>query len=1517
MTRDNEESISPDNPATRGATRRVKAHKTQQAQPDFTRSLAVVIGINDYQHDIPQLKTAASDAHHLAKILAESYHYDLHLLIENVNKARLIHLLEETLPGQVGPDDRVLFYFAGHGLAVEGEAGPTGYLLPQDADLADDNTLLKMTYLHDTLMALPCRHLLIILDCCFAGAMRWSTTRAVLTPPQTIHEERYKRFIQSPACQLITSAAHNQKALDIARGNVLNTLRDQSGQTHSPFALALFDALGGAADIFPPAQAGQPPGDGLLTAMELYLYLRDRVETTADAQAHYQTPGLWPLRNHREGEYVFQLPDRDLNLPPAPALNYENNPYLGLNAYDSDQYDLFFGRTALTQTLVQTVTRQPLTVVLGASGTGKSSLVKAGLLPVLTGKVTSETVPSLQGQSWRVLPPLRLTDDPLTALATLLRDNLDLTVTAEPVELKRAIQTWGQANPAQILLLVIDQFEELVTLCRDEAERTQFLTLLAQLLDTLTDQLRLVVTLRSDFEPQLADLTLRPYWVAARFVVPPLSPTELREVIEGPASVRVLYFNPPELVERLITEVSQTPGALPLLSFTLSEMYLSYIETQSNDRALTQANYEALGGVIGSLRQRATAEYDRLDPAQQATMRRVMVRMVAVEGGELTRRQVLRTELEYADPVENDRVNLVLQRLIAARLLVVGGESEGQVYVEPAHDALVRAWDKLVVWIRQAEEVLPLQRKVTEAAEDWQTIGSLSDPTYLWHNNARLPQVEQVLLTDGGEPWLNRLEHAFIQESITLKKRNQRRLFSTIGATILILAGLAFFALIQRNSALIAEENAINEAARAETQARLSRSGQLAAQSEAIPLGQTSQSLLLALEALNILPEDDFLTSPTQALYAALRRPSSQRLGDLQITTDRIIFSPDRQWLIAGDAEGTVHLWSLADLDRSAKVWAAHPNRIDALTISPAGQWLASADTETVRLWPLPEPGAEPVAEVSATEGVIALAFSPDGDWLAIAENDGTISQWSTVEPHTSPQIIEIYDQGSPKDLAFSPDGQWLAVGFSDEEIHLWSRSNFDREPTMFTVAQFDGIEKIGFSPDSQSLVTAGATNVQLWSLIEADETEVVSLQSPESEVFTTAFSPDGQWLAVGSYAQTVHLWSVDAATQPPIILGHGAPIMAASFRPDSQTLLTVGEQGLIREWSLSALQQGPVELFSQSGRGTAVVSFSPDGQWLATKDQDDNSIQLLSTNNLHTQPHLLDHGDEYVESFAFSPDSQWLVTGSDQGQVRRWSVDDLQAEGQILFEHPDLVGAIASAPNGDWLASSDAAGGVKLWSLSTLAEGPQDLSGAEIYDIGRLAFSPDGRWLAGGEFQDPIVWVWSLEDLQPPRKLQADGNNGVVVAFSTDGQYLAAANEADTIELWLTADNFAHVAHTLRGHTDFINGLAFSPNGQWLASGSIDGTVRLWSLAHLEVEPIVLQGVDNGHDSLTFSPDGQWLVAGSVEKPALLWQMNLDKLTARACQAAGRNFTLEEWDRYFRSEPYRQTCSEWPAASN
>jgi hypothetical protein len=343
---------------------------------DFASSQAVIVGINAYGQGVPCLRSAVHDAERLAEILRTTYSYKVTSLLDSDASCEgLRRWFEEVLPNQVADNDRLLVYFAGHGIALDGEDGPRGYLLPQDARRDDRDSFLPMETFHGWLGNLRCRHLLVILDCCFAGAFRWAKgTRQVRPVQGNMHRERYERYIRNPARQLIASTAYDQEALDVvAGGDVLGRRRSTTDTNpHSPFARVLFEGLEGKGDLV---------RDGVITAYELAAYLRDQVSLAADTARHEQLPSISPLGRDDSGEFIFLLPGYDpADLPPAPELSAENNPYRGLEIYEEAHAGLFFGRDLVVKELAEAVARQPLTLVLGASGTGKSSLVRAGLL---------------------------------------------------------------------------------------------------------------------------------------------------------------------------------------------------------------------------------------------------------------------------------------------------------------------------------------------------------------------------------------------------------------------------------------------------------------------------------------------------------------------------------------------------------------------------------------------------------------------------------------------------------------------------------------------------------------------------------------------------------------------------------------------------------------------------------------------------------------------------------------------------------------------------------------------------------------------------------------------------------------------------------------------------------------------------------------------------------------------------------------------------------------------------------
>ena len=732
---------------------------------NFKGHRAYIVGIDAYRHVSP-LRTAVNDAQRLATILQSDHRFTVTVL-QDPGGAELRQLLHTTMAQQVGKDDRVLFYFAGHGVAHDGEDGPAGYLVPVDAEPTDLKTFIPMAELQAALDALPCRHLLVILDCCFSGAFKWSSqTRAIGTlMPSRIYEQRFARFMNDAARQIITSAAYDQKALDVLHGKPTGD-RGQEGETgHSPFALALFDGLSGAADV-----TRERESDGVITATEMYCSIRDRIEpsTLQEGQRLRQTPSFFPLKGHDKGEFMFLDPHSRLNLP---KLDPKDSPFKGLESFSEADKHLFYGRDRVVAALRKKADDPAcrLLVVAGASGTGKSSVIKAGLLPLL------------REAGLTILPVMRPGAHPMAALDEALK----------------------QATAPAVL--IIDQFEEVITRCADPAERAAFDARVRELIDAGDKVARLIITVRSDFEPQLNVGALKEAWARGRFTVPPFSLDELREVVVMPTIQGSIIFNPPELADKIVGEVVQSPGALPLLSYALSELFIASQKRGGAERDLSEADYTQIGGVMGALRTKADALYrDLASDEERDIMRKILLRMVSVEG-DLAGRRVPMADLAYAD-VDAQRVDTVIEQLVNARLVVRGkdnieasdGSARSEDYVEPGHDALVRAWSALHEWIHAAgKDKLILAGQLNAAARAFDGSGNVE---YLWHSNPNLPVVEGEL-KDRRRCWFNKKEVDFIRASVRRKTHGTRVWRATAATVFATVTGLGAYGWVKQQQA--------------------------------------------------------------------------------------------------------------------------------------------------------------------------------------------------------------------------------------------------------------------------------------------------------------------------------------------------------------------------------------------------------------------------------------------------------------------------------------------------------------------------------------------------------------------------------------------------------------------------------------------------------------------------------------------------------------------------------------------
>ncbi|MBD2194627.1 MULTISPECIES: nSTAND1 domain-containing NTPase [Calothrix] len=1515
---------------------------------EFSRNLAFIIGINNYANGISPLQNAVNDARKIVEILREKHEYKVWVCLDEVATLKnLNQLLEKILPEQVSENDRLLFYFAGHGIALNGDDGPTGYLIPQDAKLNATETYLPMTKLQESLEKLPCRHFLGILDCCFAGAFRWSSTRDLLTTPEVIHKERYDRFITDPAWQVITSAAYDQKALDAF---VLKSERGQIGN-HSPFAAALIEALAGKADIYPPSTNGKPAGDGVITATELYLYLRDAVEPATEGNHQRQTPGIWPLKKHDKGEYIFLTPGHELNLPPAPPLDANNNPYRGLESYEEEHSKLFFGRSKLVEKLHEFVKTNPLTVVLGASGSGKSSLVKAGLIPQLRQDNT---------QKWEILEPIRPGETPLQALSNALRNAQLPEIPAQNPEQKLAmsIDAWAKNHPKSKLLLFIDQSEEIITLCQNEDERKEFFQQILTAINVHRQRLRVVLSLRSDFEPQIRDAglkfvpsslnlentVLRNNWYSGRFIVPAMTRGELREAIEKPAEARVMYFQPHELVEQLIDEVADMPGALPLLSFALRELYLRYLKRQRDaenrgitiDRALTQADYQDLGGVIQSLTQKADAEYEALvqeNSTYEHIIRQVMLRMVALGGGELARRRVPLSELEYPPP-KHDLVKEVIEHFTKARLLVTGEDAEGNYYVEPAHDALVRGWQKLLGWKQEDEQILVLQRELTQAVQKWanfknqdkeqqQGILGKTAPVlvaldrillpienfvnkipeklaeklrraenqqgqrrnksteFLWDTDPYLEVLDEKLKSD--ENWFNQLETEFVQKSLLQKRQNSSWRWRIAIAVMLGLSGLTIAALIGQRNAQIAQIQATITS----SEGRFAAQQELDALLDSLRATKQLQTLLLGSHDSQMKAQ--LAQVLQQAVYGV--RESNRLVGNgkpLDWGVDgQISWSPDGQTLAFASGDNTVQLWRQDG--SKPKILKGYSTKVLGVSWSSDGKILATVSkVGEVKLW---KPNGE-LFKAFKIEGSshcyqpYSVNWSPNAELLALPCLNDMIQLWKPDGTLFATLKDSNLHQGVFS-VSWNPDGNTLASGGADGKVRLWKPDG-----TLIKTSNNYGYWVIGVSwnPHGQILATTGGNMVKL---LQPDLTELTSVEAKGHGLIS--WNRDGQILAAaGSNDGTVKLWKWDGNKRlSPLTTFHtSTPIASIKWSPDGETLATLSSSdGTVRLWK----KNNPL-LITLNNHSQEVndASFSPNGELLATASGD-RTVNLLQRDGTLLKTLTVESG---VNSVSWSPDGQTLAS-AEFNTVKLWHPDGTLLK--TLPGHSNNVYSVRWNPDGQVLASAAGDGTVKLWQRDgTLLQNLIQIADGDWgYDV---SWSSDGKLLAAA-YRNGKVFLLQRDGKQIA-KFDNTFNNRV--SWSPNGKILATSGGlgSNNVELWQPNGN---LMKSIQVGSDGVDKIAWRPNGRMFATTSRN-SIKLWKL-----DGTLLTTLKNHTDqvnSVAWSPDGKILVSASKDQTVKLWQLHenldnrlLDDLQVQACHWMGdylqNNPNVNESDRH------------------
>jgi WD40 repeat protein len=920
-----------------------------------------------------------------------------------------------------------------------------------------------------------------------------------------------------------------------------------------------------------------------------------------------------------------------------------DSPYRGLSAFEEQDAAFFFGReAAATQVLERMSCLLPgagLLVVSGVSGAGKSSLLRAGVLPRIRG---AGLAPGSASWPCLVFTPTRAPLDELAlrvavlagADAAAVRRGLDtdpegFALTARQAALAAPPGPAGgpgdpgadrpqPSSPERRLLLVVDQFEQVFTQCADEGQRRTFITALYAAASAghgpdHAPAALVVLGVRADFEARCADYPQLSGAVQDRYLVTSMTERQLRMAITEPAKTAGSRVED-DLVEVLLTEVrTRQPGVagagvLPLLSHALDKAWRSRIGD-----VLTLADYERTGGIEGAVADSAQRAYDHLTPSQQAAARQVFTRLTAIstEGVDMADRATRAELAEGRSAAEVRDVEAVLEAFAAERLLTLAADS-----VEISHEILPAAWPLLRdTWLTETHADRIVRTRLHNTAADWERHSR--DPSYLY-SGSLLQAAGETAARVGADPArhppLSQTERGFLSASGRAHQRSVRRRQALLASLMVLVIGLA--------SATVLAVRASQQTAR---QRDIAISGQLISQSEALGDTNPAISRLLSIAGWRIHPSKE----TRYAMLAAAARPGIAVLSGHTGQVVSVTFSPDGKTLATGSFDHTVQLW----------------------------------DVETGR-----QIGEPLTSQNGPTE---SMAFSPDGKTLATGGGDGTVRLWDVATGHQSGHTLAA-DSGFISAVAFSPDGRTLASGGNGAV--LWDVATGHQVGHRLT-GHTGPVDSVAFSPDGKTLATG---------------------HNPLTEPSVIGKTP-----ATGSDDGTVRLW--DVATGHQIghpLTGHTGNVLPLTFSPDGKTLATGYRDGIIRLWDVATGHQIGNPLTGHTGSAWS-VRFSPGGKTLASSGND-GTVRLWDVATGHQIGNPLTGHTDIVWSVAFSPDGKTLASGSDDGTARLWDVADRTGIA-TLTAHTRGVGSVAFSPDSTTLASSGRDNGaVRLWDVAT-----------------------------------------------------------------------------------------------------------------------------------------------------------------------------------------------------------------------
>ena len=1214
------------------------------------------------------------------------------------------------------------------------------------------------------------------------------------------------------------------------------------------------------------------------------------------------------------------------------------NPFPGLRAFESSETHLFFGRDGQNDELLRRLGRSRFLAVVGSSGSGKSSLVRAGMLPSLRGGFMVGA-----GSKWHTAF-LRPGHDPTGRLAEALNKpealgpgeiNPEIRQILFETTLRRSslglVEAARQARmePHENLLIVVDQFEEIfrfktaIEKQNGGDEAGAFVKLLLEATRQTEVPIYVVLTMRSDFLGDCAQFRDLPEVLNdGQYLIPRMTRGQRREAVEAPVAVGGAEITP-RLVQRLLNDVGDDPDQLPILQHALMRTWEKWRARACDGESIDLEDYESIGGMATALSRHADEAFEELADERSRRIAQKLFQCLSEKGPDNreVRRPTKLREICAVAEADEAHVLAVIDRFRShgqTFLMPPEGESlTGESVIDIAHESLIRLWTRLRGWVEEEARSARIYQRLADAAvlHEAKQAALLRDPELQlaldWKKSAR-----------PNEAWASRYNPAFetavrfLEKSRKERDAAKRRRRAFIVGLCLLTVILAVLVLVARHNSQLAQRmSTISLARQLAAQANLVRSENA---------GFLELSALLAVESMRRFPlfeNDEALRQPLMLL--------AKTVADLRHEggVNTVVFSPDGRYVATGSDDKRGRVFEVASSKEVARL--NHQGAVYAVAFSWDGRFVATGSLDkTARVFEVA--GGNEVSRLIHDEYVVAVVFSPDGHYVASGSHDKTVRVF---EAATGKEISRLTHDRPVQAMAFSPDGRNVATGSEDGTARLFEAvtgKELSRLNHQYTV------HAVAFSPDGSYLVTGSMDGTA--RVFQVASGKEVSRLSHQSFVNAVAFSPNGRYVATGSYDRTARVFEASTGNEVSR-LTHQDGVKAVAFGPDGRYVATGSMDNIARVFK-AANGNEVARLTHQSA--VVAISFSPDGKYVATGSSD-QTARVFEVANSDRMTRLSYQGS--TRAMAFNSDGRYVASGigdqtvrvfdtasgteisrmghyatvesvalsTDGGYAATWSEDNVlrvfeatSGKEMSLMTHSGRVHTIAFSPDARRVATASGDQTARVFEWPSRKE---VLRLSHENAVVGVAFSPDGRYVVTGS-EAPDVRVFDATTGKEVERRTHRGNVHVV-AFSPDGRYIAAGSGDQSTHVFDAATGKVLARLT---HQHAVNKLAFSPDGRYLAiGGSMDPTARVFEAATgNEVARLTHQGFVLG---LVFGPEGRHLttVSGDAEVIIRHHLLRPQDLIKEACARLTRNVTPEEWKQYLPGEPYRKTCPELP----